>query len=280
MKVEKTCEFCGAKWMEKPSHAARRKYCSGRCFGLARRKPLVKKLCAICGDEFSPSHERKKVTICSKDKCKGELRHQIAKRIGSNPYKHVDEAKRLAGLRTKEHRESKRLLMLGKDKTGPLCARNSPSHIRAAEFFVRDPRGRVHHVVNISRFVRLNPHLFEEEDVQQAAWAEGKKFLACRATGGLHSISKGHRMSWHGWTLVSDREGRERFDLIGRNPVVGLATPGGSGQDVNGLEPPAAMMQTTSASALAERPGETGGPPPSARPRATVQSAEASPTRQ
>ena len=60
--------------------------------------------------------------------------------------------------------------------------------------------------------------IFAEEDVvQKIHGGKPTKSYNCNATHGLSTLHTGFRMTWKGWTVVSNREGRERFDLIGRN---------------------------------------------------------------
>jgi endogenous inhibitor of DNA gyrase (YacG/DUF329 family) len=57
--VEKKCERCGAPFRVKPSHSARRRFCSRYCHGVAKTaKALAEVICAQCGKPFQ-TFERK-----------------------------------------------------------------------------------------------------------------------------------------------------------------------------------------------------------------------------
>jgi hypothetical protein len=81
---------------------------------------------------------------------------------------------------------------------------------------LRSPDNRTFRFKNVSEFVRGNPALFDEDDIQ---WDAGK--LGCRATAGLASLSprkKNPKGSWKGWTWVSitERITNDGEDLLGR----------------------------------------------------------------
>jgi len=84
------------------------------------------------------------------------------------------------------------------------------------ECFVRSPNNVVYLVRNATAFVHENAGLFAPEDV---VWKVRGKTRGCNATHGLSTIHTGRRMTWKGWTLVSNREGRESQDLIARPPI-------------------------------------------------------------
>lgn len=90
--------------------------------------------------------------------------------------------------------------------------KHSVKHCNAVECFFRDPRNVIHYCKNITSFVYKNPTLFNREDV-----LVHRKHRYSRASSGLSQIHSGNVGSWKGWTLVGEREGRERFDLIARN---------------------------------------------------------------
>jgi len=78
-----------------------------------------------------------------------------------------------------------------------------PSNKHAAEYHFRSPDNHIFKGRNINDFVRENSSLFDPCDT---VWVKYKRVATsyCRASRGLHSLSKnrrGHiRHSWKGWT--------------------------------------------------------------------------------
>ena len=66
MPVELVCNVCGEIYKTKPSHAARRKYCSIECVSKAFNKN-IEKTCIVCGKTFKvPNNKhRKDAKYCS-----------------------------------------------------------------------------------------------------------------------------------------------------------------------------------------------------------------------
>lgn len=210
------CAKCGKEWKEKPSHAWR-KYCSNECAG-NRLSHEVNRICVQCGNPFKTTWINRKKITCSRE-CGCAHQGATMAAMGHTPIKFRDEDKWLASLRTPERREETRQLHLGAVRSTPKSKRHSPNHIKAVEGFVRAPNNVIYHVRNVTAFVAANEHLFLPETV---VWRATGKYLTsrqCSASYGLASIIRGHRMTWRGWQVVSGREGRERFDLIGRNFV-------------------------------------------------------------
>ena len=71
MPVIKKCVYCGNEYKTKPSHAARRKYCSLKCYG-KDITTLVTGKCIVCEKEFEhhDNPTRKNAKYCSQQ-CKG-----------------------------------------------------------------------------------------------------------------------------------------------------------------------------------------------------------------
>jgi hypothetical protein len=214
-RVTITCLGCGKEWKEKPCRATA-KYCSTECSGKGRRKGPIMRTCLQCGAPFEirwPSVVR---LTCSRV-CAGMRHTRFMKERRHSPIQWVDRAKWLASTRTEEVRRAISAGNLGKVRTGEKSKRFSPFHTRAVECFLRSPRNIVYYVRNITRFVHENAGLFPPETVIWTQHSRYKTSLRCAATTGLSMVARGARMSWRGWTVVSGREGRERFDLIGRN---------------------------------------------------------------
>jgi len=214
-RITLTCKKCGKEWLEKPNHSWR-KYCSTQCAGNSIRINDKEKVCVQCGKTFQTTWKTRSNISCSRE-C-AYLYHGIQQREkGHSPILFRDESKWLAAVQSEKNRIRTRELHLGKIRNTPQSKRYSPNHIRARECFLRDPSGVIHYVKNITRFVHMNPDLFPPETLN---WRPGKKYkssISCAATYGLVSIVNGHRMTWRGWQLIGNREGRERFDLIARN---------------------------------------------------------------
>ena len=202
MKIEKTCETCGKKWMVYQSHSMR-KFCSYLCAGIAKRRDKIKK-CVVCGGEFhTDSTTRRKIT-CSIE-CFGKLTSERNKKAGTNPIQYRDESKWLASLQTEENRLRNSKLHLGAVRSSPLAKRFAKTHWRASHFWVKSPLGDIYKVDNVRGFVNSNTELFFPEDV---VWVQQGKYrnLSCRASNGLSSLVKkvGTRNSWKGWTLANE----------------------------------------------------------------------------
>lgn len=214
-RITKVCPACGKEWKEKPSHAWR-KYCSTQCAGNALKNPNREKVCVECGTTFETTHKTRKRITCS-TKCAHAWHGKQQKARGHNPIKYRDRTKWLAAVQSDENRRVVKAALTGMIRHTPLSARYSPQHTRAVECFLRSARNIIYYVRNITRFVHENPGLFPPETLK---WKPGKKWkssISCAATHGLASVARGFRMTWRGWQVVSNREGRERFDLIVRN---------------------------------------------------------------
>lgn len=215
-RITKSCKHCGKEWKEKPSHAWRQ-YCSRACMKVGQTKARDFP-CPRCGvmvfRKQSEAHR-----LCPD--CVKQNLSERNKRTGLNPYSVENEAskaKRLAWMASEENRKRVSAIFKDKHPQSPLLKKYSPNHVKAVECFFRDPRNVVHYCRNICRFVHENQHLFNPEDViQKIHGGKPSKSYVCNATQGLSQVSRGHRMTWKGWAVVSNREGRERFDLIGRN---------------------------------------------------------------
>ncbi len=213
-RVQITCVICGRQFMEKPSQA-KRKTCSPACFAANKRRP-TQNTCVICGKTFTVYSGSRKNKTCSPP-CTYEHHSRVNKASGHSPIKFRRYDQWLASLQSKENRERAAKLHQGAVRTTPLAKRHSPKHIRAVEGFVRSPSNIIYHVANITGFVANNEKLFNPEDV---IWKPSKLYSSsksCNASHGLATIMRGFRTVWKGWTVVSNREGRERMDLIGRN---------------------------------------------------------------
>lgn len=216
-RITKTCAACGKEWKEKPSHAFR-KFCSAECAGNAIRIQDKEKICTQCGSAFKTTWKTRSNVTCSL-KC-AHLRHgQQQRNSGHSPIRFRDEKKWLSAVKSEENRLRASKTNAGKIRSTPKSKRFSPNHSRAVECWIRDPQNIVHYVKNIAGFVHKNPHLFPPETV---IWRKSGKHGSthdCASAGGLRSIASGRRNVWRGWMLVGNREGRERFDLVGRNLI-------------------------------------------------------------
>ena len=236
------CKHCSKEWMEKPSHAWRQ-YCSREChrIGLTKAQEFP---CPRCGKMIhrKPCEAHRhcpdciKLNVSERNKMRG-----VSPRLYMN-----DDAKQRQANATRTDQNRKRVSALFKDKnpTSPSLRKFSPNHCKAVECFFRDPSNVIHYCRNISRFVHDNPHLFKAEDLIQKKHTSKSNFR--NATNGLSTIHRGSRTTWKGWTLVSNREGRERYDLIGRNwmePTLNLpASPPSSRASSPPPPPPAAVL--------------------------------------
>lgn len=174
------------------------------------------KTCVTCGEKFDTTWETRRRITCSKA-CAYLLKGKQNKERGYNPSKTRNYAKWLTSVQSEENRRACRDGNLGKIRNTPKSRRFSPQHTRAAECFLRSPNNVVYYVRNITRFVHEKPQLFPLETLNWKPHKRWKTSVSCFATHGLATIARGHRMTWRGWQLVSNREGRERYDMIGRN---------------------------------------------------------------
>ena len=94
------------------------------------------------------------------------------------------------------------------------------AHCKALKVSFIDPSNIIHHVINVTNFVRKNPHLFNEEDVQWTPLKKESKVpslnfkqsqavgtLRCKASAGLLTVARGSRGSWKGWQLSTGSDG-------------------------------------------------------------------------
>lgn len=214
-RITKVCPACGKEWREKPSHAWR-KYCSAKCAGNSLKNPNREKSCVWCGAKFETTWKTRKRITCS-TACVNAWNGKQRKESGHSPIKYRDHAKWLAAVQSYENRRAVSAANTGKVRTTPKSQRYSPQHARAVECFLRSPNNVVYYVRNITRFVHENPGLFPTETLNWKPAKNWKSSISCAAVHGLATVARGHRTTWRGWQVVSDREGRERFDLLGRN---------------------------------------------------------------
>jgi len=214
-RVTIVCQACGNEWREKPSHSWR-KFCSSKCAGNSLKNEDRTKVCVQCGAKFDTTWKTRGRITCS-IACAHAWRAMRLKELGHSPIKFRDKSKWMAAVQSDENRRAVSAGNLGKVRSTPKSKRYSPQHSRAIECFLRSPSNVVYYVRNITRFVHENCGLFPPETLN---WKPNKRFktsISCAATHGLASVAAGRRMTWRGWQVVSNREGRERFDLIGRN---------------------------------------------------------------
>lgn len=216
-RIEKKCPKCGVTWKEKPSHSWR-VYCSLRCAGNAKRV-IETRDCAFCGKKFVVNRRSPKCVTCSRE-CANVRHGMLMSKLGHTPLRYRDEKLWLASVQSEAHRQKVSHKHLGVRQNGE-SRRFNPRHFKAVEMFVRSPANVVYYVQNIRKFVAEHACLFEPDDVLWRKLPSGLP-AGCRAANGLASLNKriGTRLSWKGWTRVSNREGRDRFDVIGRNCVL------------------------------------------------------------
>jgi len=202
------CAHCGEplkfKWQKK--------FCSHKCRGEGRA--IHGKFCCDCG---APKKQRKS-TRCKP--CENKNSSQRQKKLAIDPRVYANENSeelRIAGII--KNLEARKLSgNLYKPKKAACHRRFSQKHVKAVECFFRDPRNVIHYCKNISAFVWHNKFLFNPEDVEEKIHGGKKtKSYVCNAIQGLSQLYRGRCGVWKGWMLVEKREGRERFDLIGRN---------------------------------------------------------------
>ena len=206
------CAACGSVFKVKPSRTDAA-YCSMKCKGIGMRKPDNQKICAECGVTFETTWRNRKVLCCSKE-CGHRYQGKGQKARGHTPIKFRNESKWRESVQCEKNRIRARQARLGKPMQSGKTKRFSSKHFRAVECFLRSPKNVVFYVCNVNRFVHMNPSLFPKETLN---YRKNKATLDCAATVGLRKIICGQRTTWRGWQLVSRREGRERFDLLGRN---------------------------------------------------------------
>ena len=215
-RVKVTCKRCGKDWMEKPSHSWRQ-YCSRTCMKAAYTK-TANFPCPDCGKQMIRQPHLAKVRC---HECAGKWTSAYLTGKGHNPYVFEtteSRKKRLAAIGSEENRKRLSELFKDKPKIADCHKKFSARHACAVECFFRDPRNVIHYAKNICRFVHENQHLFNPEDVvQKIHGGKPSKSYVCNATQGLSRLYRGANETWKGWALVSNREGRERYDLIGRN---------------------------------------------------------------
>ncbi len=217
-RILKICKRCGTEWMEKPSHAWRQ-YCSRPCMSagftttanfpcpdcgksIIRRPCFAKRRCLECG------HKRASELMISR----GHTPMRFATVESEGVRRKIFSSAEYSAMVSKRFK--------GIPKTHERHRRFSRNHVRAVECFFKAPNNVVHYCRNISRFVHENQHLFNPADViQKTHGGKPSRSYVCNATQGLARISRGANTTWKGWLLVSNRDGRERFDLIGKNFV-------------------------------------------------------------
>ena len=169
-----------------------------------KSRKFFSKKCAYCGRVFSvKGHpDSRRVKMCSKE-CHRKAISERNIATGSVDVLHKTRHKGWA--KTFERPQTVPGLAMGE------------AHCKALKVSFIDPSNIVHHVINVTDFVRKNPHLFNEEDVQ---WTPNKKeskvpslnfkqshavgTLVCRASSGLLKVARGDRGSWKGWQLKKE----------------------------------------------------------------------------
>lgn len=205
---QKLCENCGGplkfKWQKK--------FCSHKCKGEGRA--IQNKPCSDCGALKKTKRSLRCKPCENKNSSKRQKKLAIDPRVYSNE---KSEKLRIAGI-IKSLEARKLSGNLFNPKKADCHRRFSQKHVKAVECFFRDPRNVVHYCKNISAFVWHNKFLFNPEDVEEKIYGLKKtKSYVCNAIQGLSKLYRGRCGVWKGWMLVENREGRERFDLIGRN---------------------------------------------------------------
>jgi len=202
------CQHCGNaltfRWQKK--------FCSYKCGSEARA--THNKACCDCGSQKKQRRSVRCKPCSSKKHSQRQQSLEINPRLFSNE---EIEKKRLSNVL--KNLEQRRISGdLAKPKKADCHRRFSQKHVKAVECFFRDPRNVVHYCKNISAFVWNNKFLFQPEDVEKKIHAgKERPSYTCNATQGLAQVQRGYCGTWKGWMLVGEREGRERFDLIGRN---------------------------------------------------------------
>lgn len=211
--TSRLCQHCS----EPLTHKWQKMFCGHKCRVASRS--IHSSTCVECGE---PKKSRKAVRC---KVCANKVLSQRQKKNGVNPRLYITEASEATRLANVAKNIEKRKLSgdLAKPKKADCHRRFSQKHCKAVQCFFRDPRNVVHYCKNISAFVWNNKNLFHPKDVEKKIHA-GKETAsyACNATQGLSKVHRGRCGTWKGWMLIGEREGRERFDLIGRNWVGGL----------------------------------------------------------
>lgn len=201
-----TCLCCGTQFLEKPSHHWRR-YCSVECSGKARTASrYTLKPCPECGKMKKTRFDRE-ATRCE-DGCRGKETQRIMKALGWSPQKSMtldSEEKRIAALKSDKFREFVSQAKKGVPLKTDMTKRGSDKHARAIHGWLRSPDNTTHEFRNLAKFVGENRHLFSEEDTTHKPYKESLSYR-CNAISGLHSVIRGRRGSWKGWTVVSYTE--------------------------------------------------------------------------
>lgn len=147
-------------------------------------------------------------------KHRGALPADVMARIGA------DNSTRNKGKVTRktEQQEWEKEKLRAVMAANPLTAKGVENRL-AKWWHLRSPDNKTYRFKNLLEFVRTNPELFDEEDIQ---WREkGKCHQVCKASIGLAILSprkKNPKGTWKGWTWVSITEQimNDREDLLGR----------------------------------------------------------------
>jgi len=164
-----------------------------------KRRKYFSAQCIVCGKKYSIRHNEtglsKPRNTCS-DECLKEFRQKV----------NASRIKGYAANETNQQRIKRTEPMFNRTQTRPSVAM-CPENANARSFVLIAPDGKCFEGRNVTNFVRSNPHLFTEYEMQLSK--PRKKFhgySVCKGTrqpicvAPLTAVLRGNRGSYHGWT--------------------------------------------------------------------------------
>ena len=111
----------------------------------------------------------------------------------------------IARLKSPEMRQKAKLnqpIATAAAQVSPKSAKGE-SNVHAKHWRIISPKGEVYEFDNLHHFVRTNPHLFNQKDVEwkRTGGKRGTGGEYCNASAGFSNIARGIAKTWKNWKL-------------------------------------------------------------------------------